>query len=206
MLRSQLCRAALTHLQEEKLHAKGPLDVHCSLNSSKPGLFPASQLLSASQEQRHPKASKCASTAPFPHPAPSRHPQIFALYKLGGFPISPALITALTAAEQLKQPKKQSKYPQKGTTKELSHQPRLQRQPNESLWPITLQGSVFLCGFPLSLPAAKGSTSCTARNTSHLVRAFQITAGFSPGAGASLPSLTAPMQGCILHPPGATQL
>lgn len=138
------------------------------------GCSPA-QLLSAFQVLRHPKAIQmCHPPTAFRHRAPPRHPQIPPLYKLGAFPFFPysqCHRRDCGGAAKKKTTQKWSRYPQKGTIKALSHQPKLQRQLKECSSPMHPPGKrIPLQILPFPTLQRREIQSCTARNTSHLLQ------------------------------------
>lgn len=201
-----------------KLHAKGLSEALGLLNSCEPGSFTPSQPLPALQVLRHPKARQmCHPPTAFQHCAPSRHPQILPLYKLSGFPFFPypqcrCLDCSGTAK---KTPESGADIHRKGPSNSCPTSPGFKGSLRRAFSRCTLQGSTFLCGFWLSLCCSEGKYELHRQKyISPLTAAFPVAAGFSPDAGAALHrsppaplrSLTAPVWGQILQPPGPAHL
>lgn len=156
MLRSQLRRAALTHLQEENFvqRACQMLSAHLTPASPARSRHPSLSLLYSCRDT--PKPGRC--TTPQQPFNTSRHPQTVPLYKLSGFPFffpysQCHCLDHSGAAKKKTQktPESRADIHRRGPSKSCPISPGFKGSLRRAFSRCTLQGSVFLCGFCLSL-------------------------------------------------------
>lgn len=161
-------------------------------------LTPASPASPAAfQGPGHPEAGQmCHPPTAVQRHAPSTHPQTFPLDNLGAslFPC-PQCLDCSGAAK--KNPKSGADITERDHQTAVPPAQASKGSLERGFSRCSLQGSVFLCRFCLSQRCNEGEYKLRhQKHISPFTAAFQVAAGFSPGAGTaqdrSLPSLSHP--------------